>query len=405
MKQLALYTIIVFATLAGAALLLYFPEAVVMFLISLAVAATVRPMLDGLTARGLPSGVSVLLTFLLIVITLIGLIWGVSGLLVRDLGQLGDNLAVLYDRMWATWPHGSSLQQALIARLPPPEDLYSAIAGDQGGALVTTLMGVTTSSVGFLSQFFGALVLSIYWSADRIHFERVWLSLLPVDVRARWREVGRDVEKLLGSYIRSEVFQSLLVGLLLGGGFTLMGMPYPTALAVLAAVAWLLPWIGGVIAIIPVLIVALIAGFPLALVAPVFTLAVLTIMELVVEPRIASRRQYSPWLTVILLMVMGESLGLIGIILAPPLAAMIQITARRILQETQASAAPNQEIESARRIAELDERVMEVRQMIDKMEEPPSPQTISMLDRLSELVCKAQEISGVPQAGNSPTPR
>lgn len=405
MKQLALYTTIVLATLAGAALLLSFPEAVVMFLISLAVAATVRPMLDGLTARGLPSGVSVLLTFLLIVIGLAGLIWGVSGLLVHDLGQLGDNLAMLYDRMWATWPHGSSFQQTLIARLPPPEDLYSAIAGDQGGALVTTLMGVTTSSVGFLSQFFGALVLSIYWSADRIHFERVWLSLLPVDLRARWREVGRDVEKLLGSYIRSEVFQSLLVGLLLGAGFTLMGLPYATALAVLAAVAWLLPWIGGVLAIIPILIVALIAGFPLALVAPVFTLAVLTVMELVVEPRIASRRQYSPWLTVILLMVMGESLGLIGIILAPPLAAMIQITARRILQETQASAAPNQEIESARRIAELDERVVEVRQMIDKMDQPLSPQTLSMLDRLSELVCKAQEISGLPQAGNSPTPR
>ena len=157
--------------------------------------------------------------------------------------------------------------------------------------------------------------------------------------------------------------------------------------------AWLLPWIGGAIAIIAIVIIGLTAGFPLLLFAPLYALAVMLVMELLVEPRISRRTQYSPWLTIILLMMMGEALGLFGIILAPPLAAMILIIARRILQETQTVEVTNQEIESARRIAELDERLMAVREMIANMEEPPSLQTTSMLERLTELVQKAQEMS------------
>jgi hypothetical protein len=126
----------------------------------------------------------------------------------------------------------------------------------------------------------------------------------------------------------------------------------------------------------------------------------LLVMELVVEPRISSRKQYSPWLTLILMMAMGESLGLLGIILAPPLAAMILISARRILQETQttAAAASAPQDRSAREIAALDERIEAVRAMVNNLEDPLPMQTTSMLDRLTGLVQKAQEMSnGNPQ--------
>lgn len=394
MKRVALYTTVILATLGGAALIYSFPEAVVMFLISLSIAATIRPLIDTLAQRGLPAGVAVLITFLGILVSLVILVWVVGGLVVNNLGAMGDYLAVMYDRMWATWPQGTAFQQTVIRQLPAPADLYSAFVGDQGGALVQTVMGVTTSSVGVLSQFFGALVLSIYWTADRIHFERLWLSVLPVEQRSRWRTVGRDIENALGAYIRSELAQSLLVGVLLGLGYSLIGLPYPALLAVFAAFAWLLPWIGGVLPLIPVLVVGWSAGWLVLVIALVFTIAVLLVMELIVEPRIASRRQYSPWLTIILIMIMGQSFGLFGVILAPPLAAMVLISARRILQETQVAASvPAQEVRSAREIAGLDERIAAVRAMIDNLEEPLSMQTTSMLDRLAGLVQKAQEIS------------
>ena len=393
MKRRALYTLIVLATIGGAALIYFYPEAVVMFIISLTIAATVRPMLDGLAERGMPAGLAAALTFLLIFASIGLIVWGISTLVVYDIAMMGDGLSKMYDYMWATWPHGTQIQQLVIKQLPAPENLYSSIAGDQGGALVQTLVGITSSSAGGLSQFFGALVLSIYWTADRIHFERLWLSLLPVETRARWRKAGRDIEDALGNYVRSELAQSMMVAVLLGIGFYLMGMPYSNLLALFSAVAWLLPWIGGAIAMIAIILVGLTAGFPLVLFAPLYALAVMLVMELLVEPRISRRTQYSPWLTIILLMIMGESLGLFGIILAPPLAAMILIVARRILQETQMAAVTNQEIESARRIAELDERLVAVGAKIAHMGETPPPPTPSMLGSPADLVGKAQKMS------------
>lgn len=393
MKRLALYTTVILATIGGTALIYFFPEAVVMFIISLTIAATVRPMLDGLAQRGMPAGLAAAVTFLLVFATIALLIYAISTLVIADIAALGDGLSKMYDYMWATWPHGSQIQKLVIEQLPPPENLYSSIAGDQGGALVQTLLGITSSSAGVLTQFFGALVLSIYWTADRIHFERLWLSLLPVETRARWRKAGRDIEDALGTYVRSELLQSLMVAVLLAIGYYVMGMPYPNLLAVFSALAWLLPWIGGAIAMIATVLVGLTAGFPLVILAPLYALAVMLVMELLVEPRISRRTQYSPWLTIILLMIMGEALGLFGIILAPPLAAMILIVARRILQETQTAAVVSEEIESARRIAELDQRLVAVREMIANMDEPPSPQTNSMLERLAELVQKAQKIT------------
>ncbi|MCZ7672142.1 MAG: AI-2E family transporter [Chloroflexi bacterium] len=71
------------------------------------------------------------------------------------------------------------------------------------------------------------LFLSLYWSLDRVRFERLWLSLLPPEQRARARDIWQTIESDLGSYIRSEVAQSLLAGLLLGLGYWALGSPTP----------------------------------------------------------------------------------------------------------------------------------------------------------------------------------
>jgi putative permease len=401
MKQIALYTTIVLATLMGVAILVQFPEAVFLFLITLTIASASRPIVDSLVKRGVLRGLAVIITYLSILAPLVIFTIILSGSLLNELKQLSDSLAISYEHIYSTWPKGTSIQQTIISQLPPPEQLYTAVTGEKGGALAQTLLGITSSSVSWLSQFFAVLVLSIYWTIDRIHFERLWLSLLPVEIRAHWREIGREIENELGAYIRSELLQSLISGILLGIGFYLIGLPYPVLLAVFGALAWLVPWVGALLAIIPILFVGLTTGLPLMLAAVMYTLFVLGAMELYIEPRIFHHRKYSPWLTLLLIMALGDAMGLIGLLLAPPIAAIIQMIGRRIQQDPSPLLAPPTEIESARAIALLDDRVGSVRDMIHKMEEKPSIQTENMLERLDSLVQKANEIIAA-QADKNP---
>ena len=96
------------------------------------------------------------------------------------------------------------------------------MTGDQGQLVLPAILGFTQGLGDILS---GALII----------FERLWLSLLPSGQRKQARGILRTIEQDLGAYIRSEVIQSLLAGLLLSLGYWLLGSPYPTLLASVGA--------------------------------------------------------------------------------------------------------------------------------------------------------------------------
>jgi hypothetical protein len=142
------------------------------------------------------------------------------------------------------WLEGSSFQNLLVTWLPVPAVLFEAMTGEQGQFVLPAMLNVTEGIGTFVSGAFLILFLSIYWSINQIHFERLWLSLLPSEQRKHARGIWRMIEPDLGAYIRSELIQSLLAVLLLSIGYWLLGSPYPVLLALLGALAWLVPVVG-----------------------------------------------------------------------------------------------------------------------------------------------------------------
>ena len=113
----------------------------------------------------------------------------------------------------------------------PPSKLFEAVTGDQGQLVLPAILGFTQGIGGVVSGVLVILFLSIYWSINQIHFERLWLSLLPSGQRKQARGIWRTIEPDLGAYIRGQVIHSLLAGLLLGLGYWVLGSPYPALLA------------------------------------------------------------------------------------------------------------------------------------------------------------------------------
>jgi predicted PurR-regulated permease PerM len=102
--------------------------------------------------------------------------------------------------------------------------------------------------------------------------------------------IWRTVEPDIGAYIRGEVIQSLLAGLLLGLGYWLLGSPYPALLALAGALACLIPVVGAALAVIPVLLVGLLTSVQLSLFTALYTLVVLIALGVWVKPRLFNRR-------------------------------------------------------------------------------------------------------------------
>ncbi len=393
-RQIAIITAIVCATLLALAVLFIFPEAVIMFLLAFALTAAARPTVDQLTGYGVKRGLAILLTFLYIIVVAVLLLGLLAIPVGTNLQQLSDKAVFDLDTIQLTWRTGSPLQKWLITRLPDSSQFLELISGGDLAVLTTRFLGLTSSVVGFISQALAILILSIYWTIDRDHFERLWLSFLPLDVRQKWRVISQEVEQDLGAYIRSEAVQTLLAGFLLYSTYALLGLPFAALLAVFGAVVWLIPWLGALFALIAVgLIGWWTSGITTTMLALALTIIIYFVLELVVEPRFFKRRRHSTWLTIMLFMALGQTFGLLGMLLAPPLGTTLDIIMRRISQfKVESSSTRPSELHRASNLRQIESRLKELRHNYEATHEEASPQFISLLERLEKLSAEAGEI-------------
>jgi putative permease len=389
MKQLAWYTAVVLLTLASIVLLYEFREAVFLFFLSLALAAVFRPLIQRLKKRGFPQVAAVLLPYFIAISILVGLIFLSWGPLTKEIQLATDDLAVAYNRILNRWPNGSPFQQALVEQLPPVADLSTAVTGEQGEALLPGVIGLASNLIGVVSSIAIILALSMYWSADRIYFERFWLSILPVHQRTRARDAWRDIEAGVGDYLRSEITQFLIALILLRLLYPLVGIEFPTLLALLGGIAWLIPWAGAILAILPAFLIGLSVNLGVAISAALVTLVVLVFLEFVVERRMVKKRTYDSLLVVLMLIVMVDVFGLVGVFIAPFLSAIIQSAGRRLWIKPKEESRAKPDVE----ITRLRARLTEMQETVENIVEP-APHIVNLIGRIDKII---EQTEGVLQ--------
>jgi putative permease len=149
--------------------------------------------------------------------------------------------------------------------------------------------------------------------------------------------------------------------------------------------AWLVPVVGILLAVIPPLLIGLLTSLPLSLFTVLYTLIILVALQILVEPRLYKRNWDNPILTLILMLAMADAFGLIGIIIAPPVSAVVQIVWNLLVSNRLASGATVQ-------ILDLKERQEHLQTVIAEMEELPPPLVMSSMERLTALLEKAEPI-------------
>lgn len=387
MKKLAAYVAIALATVTAVFILYQFRAIVGLFALSLVTTAAVRPLVDRFANGRLPRMLAIGLVYAAILALLIVLLLIVSDSLAGEIQSLSDGLAAAYEQAYPRWSEGKAYEQLLANRLPPPDQLYEALTGTEGELIIQRLLGLTLGVVGLAGGAILVLVISVYWTVDRVRFERLWLSLLPVEQRIRARAIWRRTEQEIGAYVRSEAIQALAAMLILGLGYWLMGLSYPTLLAIIGGIAWLIPIVGVVFALVAVAVFSLEGGLALALGASLFTVAVLLILEFVVEPRFLKRRRFSPILAILVMFILAQEYGIIGLVIGPPLAATLQITLGQLLRRRVSA----READPDKQLANLRERLKQVQTRIEAMGGAESPELDSLTVRLNALVEQAEK--------------
>lgn len=361
MIRIIRYTLTAVVTLVVLMLLWQFSGAIVLFLLSLTVAAAVRPLINAIMGRDISKRLALGMVYFLLVAAILGSLVLMGPLFLEDVQTASDDFVANYDRAKTEWPrNGTLFQKALAERLPPSYEFYQALTSEEGIPALQGIFGIAQNFFTLLGRLAIVIILSLYWSADQLRFERLGLSLLPAEYHSKALHVWRSIEAGVGAYLRSEIVQSVLAGLLLWSIYSLLGIRYPTLLALWVGTVRLIPWFGALMAVLPALFVAIGSSSTVGIVTAVATIAVLFVLKEVIEPRVFHRHKYSALLIVLFVIGLAQAFGFIGVILAPPLAVAVQILFRELYPFP--SSTFSQEV--AEKIASIRTRLLQLRRRI-----------------------------------------
>jgi len=178
-------------------------------------------------------------------------------------------------------------------------------------------------------------VLSFFLLKDVDTFRRSALQMLP---RGRWRwrgdEFFQDINSTLASYIRAQLMACLFVGVVCTIGFTVLGVPNPLALGVIAGVFEFVPLVGPLLVAVVAVAAAFLHGGGFSAFLVLAFLIVLRIVEdYIVYPRLIGQGIHLHPLAVIVAILAGAELaGVAGIFLAIPVVAILTVSYRHWLE-------------------------------------------------------------------------
>ncbi|MFO7679762.1 MAG: AI-2E family transporter [Chloroflexota bacterium] len=380
------YSATALATLSVLLVLWQFKWVLLLFVFSLFVAATIRPYVEGLVARGLPKGVAQLLLYVVGIGGLLLLLLLVGDLLLAELNTAANRAVIAYEALLRRWEGGMAWQQTAVEMLPAPYP-YIEEPENELGQMLPVIVTATQNVAAALGGLLLLLVLSVYWSVDQYRFERLWLSLLPAQRRTFARDSWRNMETAVSGYLHSQFMQSLLAGVFLGVGAALMGVEFPLLFAFWGALAAFVPLLGGLITAVAAFFLGSMESPWIGLGLAAYTLVVFGGLELFIEPRIWRRKRRSLLLSVFMILLLFEAFGLWGLIAAPPLAAILEGLIKQTYQ------AVRSQRETAVQLTDLEKRFQQLAQKAEPSENgQPPPEIKNLIERLDQLLVRSRQV-------------
>jgi predicted PurR-regulated permease PerM len=295
--------------------------------VALFVALGLEPAVSWLARRGLRRGIAVTLVCVGFVVVVGGFLALAVPPMIEQaanfLGQTPRYLQLLQDR--------SSTIGQLDARFGLQQHLQQALA-DNSSLLITGVLGAGLAVLGALGDTVVVVVLTVYFLAALPGMRRAAYRLAPASRRPRAVLLGDAICVRFGGYVLGNVVISVITGAATFVWLLIVGVPYALPLAVLVALLDLIPVVGTVIGGVLTTLMALTVSWPVALATVGFFVVYEVVEDYLLTPKIMGRTVEVPAvLTVVAVLIGGALLGVIGAVVAIPVAAAVLLVVQEIV--------------------------------------------------------------------------
>lgn len=273
----------------------------------------------------IPTGLAVALVAIVGLGALAGLGWGLFSVVESQAAMLADRMPDLVGRLQGN-------VQALLSRYPWIERNFASVdiagsASQVGGALFKGAW----SGLATLSALVFAMVISIYVAAEASAYHEALRRAFPQPHRQRAGELLRESAATVRVWFRAQLIDMVIVAILTSVGLGLFGVDYWLLLGVLTGLFGIIPYVGIAIVVVFASLLAL-ASEPAQLpwVLGVFLLTQQIEGHLILPLVMRGRAQLPAVPLLVFMLLMGSWAGLLGVLIAPPLFAVLCLLYREL---------------------------------------------------------------------------
>ena len=385
-------TLVLALVAIGFWLLYRFNQVFFILLIAIMLGTVIRPAVTWLNHRGLPRMAGVILVFLLLLGLLVSFTLLAFPLILAQATTIAAAIPGYYQSLregMLNYPNQWIVQLSSFLPVKLPGLMPILKTGPQTLASAGQAVGYVGSAIRVIFVAIAFLLLAFRWALDGPRIIQSLLQLVPDRQRESIGELVSAMETKVGFYIAGQAVLCLVMGTISLVAYLLIGLPNVLVLALLAGVMEAVPLVGPLLGAIPAALVALSIG-PGKLVWVIVATVILHQTEnYLLAPRIMRKAVgVNPFVSLLAFFAFGSLLGLGGMLMAIPMAALIQLLLDRFVFHKgtmEAEASPGRDLASRlryetqelaqglRKQARLkkggtDQKVKQIDQVLDEIE-------------------------------------
>jgi predicted PurR-regulated permease PerM len=233
--------------------------------------------------------------------------------------------------LWAAFPNMlHDWQQWFIERglLTKELSLREAIAQSPfgGSDAIDTIVAAVWGFVGGIFGLVTILILAFYLLVDAEALVHTFVRLFPRTERPRVERACRQVSSKVSAWLGGQLLLGGIIACSAALGLYLLGVPFFYVLALIAGIGEMIPIVGPLLAAVPAVAVGFTISPAKALAIAAFFFVQQQVENHVLVPKVMERQVgVSPVIVLVALLIGGSLLGILGVLLAVPTAAILQV--------------------------------------------------------------------------------
>lgn len=276
-------------------------------------------------ARWMKRSIAIAATYISILAILILMGWIIVPALVQQGQDLVERAPDLYAQ-GQEWLDNSPLGDRFTSK--DLEEQITGYIGQFGGQLASLPIAIVST----LFDVVMIVIISVYWIVAGPSLRRFALSLFPPQTQGKVGSVMGEMGQTMGGYVRGVVLNSSILTVIAYIGFTIIGLEYALVLALIAGLLDIVPIVGPVVATVPIVGIALLDSFTIAVITLAFWIAVQQFESYVTLPVVMHSQAEIPPLIVLLAVFWGGTVGgILGALLAIPVAGALRVFFIRVM--------------------------------------------------------------------------